>query len=196
MKELNEEEFRNIVVEHMTLQWLKQNGLDPADPKTPAIEIDEDEETSQLYAWKLTAEEAFDYFLEALDKIENLSYGLGSETFSEVDDSEGADSDLVRDYLNDKFGSPIRWRLPTPPPPQGYGGRGSRLTKTSTTFLFLDTPPGEPTYVSDVREWLAEVDSLGVPDDVEVEGKLHLAYDINLFDDSNQPKLFDLDGKS
>jgi hypothetical protein len=185
VKELNEEEFRNIVVEHMTLQWLKQNGLDPADPKTPAIEIDEDEETSQLYAWKLTAEEAFDYFLEALDKIESMGYGISSETLDDATDSEGADSDLLRDYLNDNFGSSAK-SPPAPPEPKLINTpsihkvQKSRLTKTNATFLFLDTPAGEPTYVSDVREWLAEVDSLNIPDDTEVEGTLHLSYDTDI----------------
>jgi hypothetical protein len=185
VKELNEEEFRNIVVEHMTLQWLIQNGLDPADPKTPAIEIDENEETSQLVAWKLTAEEAFDYFMEALEKIESMGYDISSETPEDATDFEGSDSDLLRDYINDNFGSstksspapPQTKSLHTPPVPTG---KNSRLIKTNATFLFLDTPPGEPFYVSDVREWLAEVDSLHIPEDTEVEGSLHLSYDTDI----------------
>jgi hypothetical protein len=176
MKELNDEEFRNIVVEHMTLQWLKQNGLDPADLKTPAIEIDENEETSQLVAWKLTAEEAFDYFLEALDKIEDMGYEIGSETLNNATDSEGADSDLLRDYLNDNFGSSVKNPLL---PPQRTKTDKSRLTKTNTTFIFLDTPPGEPFYVSDVREWLAEAEALA-SDDTEVEGSLFMSYDTDM----------------
>ena len=175
-KELNEEEFRNIVVEHMTLQWLIQNGLDPADPKTPAIEIDENEETSQLVAWKLTAEEAYDYFMEALEKIENLGYEIGSETPHDATDSEGEDGDLLRDYLNDNFGSSVKNPLH---PPQRTKTDKSRLTKTNATFIFLDTPPGEPFYVSDVREWLAEAEQLA-SDDTEVEGSLFLSYDTEI----------------
>lgn len=163
-KELSEEEFRNIVVEHMTLQWLKQNNLDPSDPKTPAIEIDENEETSQLVAWKLTAEEAYDFFIEAIQKIEDMGYDLQSE--------EEEQEDILSDFREDNFGN--RTLATTP---QRVNTKKSRLTKTNTTFIFLDTDPGEPMYVADVREWLAEVDSLGIPDTEEVEGSLFVDYD-------------------
>lgn len=178
MKQLNQEEFRNIVVEHMTLQWLKQNDLDPSDPKTPVRELDEEDESSQLYAWKLTAEEAYDYFLEALEKIEEAGYEISGEPEDEPTDSEGEDSDLLRDYLYDNFGSSAKAQPESHhATPQRVGTDKSRLKKSNATFIFLDTPPGEPTYVADVREWLAEIDSLGVPDDTEVEGSLHLSYD-------------------
>lgn len=167
-KELSEEEFRNIVVEHMTLNWLKQNGLDPADPKTPAIEIDENEESSQLVAWKLTAEEAYDSFIEAIQKIEEMGYDLQSE-------EEEEESDPVADFSQDNFGN--RTHHTYHHPPQRVNTEKSRLTKTNTTFIFLDTDPGKPMYVADVREWLAEVDSLGIPDTEEVEGSLFVDYD-------------------
>jgi hypothetical protein len=55
--------------------------------------------------------------------------------------------------------------------------------KTNTTsaaiFIFMDAGIGNPRYVSDVREWLKRVDRLGVPDDTEVEGTLHLSFDID-----------------
>jgi hypothetical protein len=55
--------------------------------------------------------------------------------------------------------------------------------KTNTTsaaiFIFMDAGVGNPRYVSDVREWLKRVDRLGVPDDTEVEGTLHLSFDID-----------------
>lgn len=168
-KELSQEEFRNIVVEHMTLQWLKQNNLDPADPKTPAIEIDENEETSQLVAWKLTAEEAYDYFIEALQKVEDMGYDIKSE---EDEEDEEEREDILSDFREDNFGNHTFTTAP-----QRVNTKTSRLTKTNTTFIFLDTPPGEPMYVADVREWLAEVDSLGIPDDEEVEGSLFVDYD-------------------
>lgn len=166
-KKLSREEFRRVVVEHMTLQWLKQNDLDPSDPKTPAIEIDESEETSQLVAWKLTAEEAYDFMLEALEKIDNMGYEIEDE------EDEEEEEDLLRDFREDSLDN----RTVSFHTPQETKSSKSRLTKSNTTFLFLDTPPGEPFYVSDVRKWLAEVDSLHIPDDTEVEGSLFISYD-------------------
>ena len=48
---------------------------------------------------------------------------------------------------------------------------------SSALFIFMETPPGEPTYVSDVRDWLAAIDDAEIPDNTEVEGTLHLSYD-------------------
>lgn len=47
-------------------------------------------------------------------------------------------------------------------------------------FIFLSNPePGIPILVSDVREWLARVEALGIPDSREVEGSLYLDYDFD-----------------
>ena len=48
---------------------------------------------------------------------------------------------------------------------------------SSALFIFMETPPGQPAYVSDVRDWLASIDDAGIPDDTEVDGHLHLSYD-------------------
>lgn len=53
----------------------------------------------------------------------------------------------------------------------------SAVTTSAAVFVFMETPPGDPTYVSDVRAWLEAVETAGIPDDTEVEGALHLAYD-------------------
>ena len=169
-KKLSREEFRNIVVEHMTLQWLKQNDLDPSDPKTPAIEIDENEETSQLVAWKLTAEEAYDYMLEALEKIDDMGYEIEDE-----EDEEEEAENIFRDFREDSLDN----RTVPLHTPQETKPSKSRLTKTNTTFLFLDTPPGQPFYVSDVREWLAEAERLA-SDGTEVEGSLFVSIDTDI----------------
>ena len=161
---LNSEEFRNIVVEHMTLKWLEQNNLDPSDPKTPAIELDLDREDSQAHNWKLTAEEAYDYFLEALEKIEKSGY--------EVADSDDEAGDPVSDYVHDNFGGEK-----TQPAVEQKTEPSGAVHKSSMISLFMRTPPGVPTYVGDVREWVAEVNSLNIPDEVEVEGELFLTYD-------------------
>jgi hypothetical protein len=54
----------------------------------------------------------------------------------------------------------------------------STVTVSATSFIFMDAGIGNPAYISDVREWLKRVDQLGLPDDTEVEGTLHLAFDI------------------
>lgn len=53
----------------------------------------------------------------------------------------------------------------------------SAVSISSSLFIFMETAPGEPAYVSDVRDWLATVESAGIPDNTEIEGKLHLGVD-------------------
>jgi hypothetical protein len=58
------------------------------------------------------------------------------------------------------------------PPPTS-----SAVRTSAALFFFMETPEGVPTYVSDVRAWLVEVDQAGIPEDTEVEGALYLSYD-------------------
>lgn len=62
-----------------------------------------------------------------------------------------------------------------------YGHLRRRQTNTTSAsiFVFMDAGTGVPRYVSDVREWLARVDRLGVPNDTEIEGSLYLSFDID-----------------
>jgi hypothetical protein len=61
----------------------------------------------------------------------------------------------------------------------GHIKRDETVTTSGAIFIFMDAGTGNPRYVSDVREWLATVDRLGVPDDTEIEGTLHMSYDID-----------------
>ena len=54
----------------------------------------------------------------------------------------------------------------------------SAVTTSTAIFIFCNAGVGNPLYVRDVREWLRQVDRAGIPDDCEVEGTLHLSYDI------------------
>lgn len=53
----------------------------------------------------------------------------------------------------------------------------SAVEISSALFIFMQTPPGEPTYVSDVRDWLDAIEDAGISDDTEVEGFLHTSVD-------------------
>lgn len=61
----------------------------------------------------------------------------------------------------------------------GHIRRDQTLTTSACVFIFMDAGTDNPRYVSDVRAWLEEVDRLGAPDDTEIEGTLHLSYDID-----------------
>jgi hypothetical protein len=61
----------------------------------------------------------------------------------------------------------------------GHIKRDEPVTTSGVVFIFMDAGTGNPRYVSDVREWLARVDRLGVPNDTEIEGTLHLSFDID-----------------
>lgn len=54
------------------------------------------------------------------------------------------------------------------------------VTSSAAMFIFMDAGIGNPAYVKDVRQWLAKVDAARLPDDTEVEGTLHLSYDVDL----------------
>lgn len=56
--------------------------------------------------------------------------------------------------------------------------RSQTVTRSNATFIFMDAGVGNPAYVKDVREWLKAVDEAGISDDTEVEGTLHLDYDL------------------
>jgi hypothetical protein len=61
----------------------------------------------------------------------------------------------------------------------GHLRRKQTNTTTASIFIFMDAGTGVPRYVSDVREWLARVDRLGVPNDTEIEGSLYLSFDVD-----------------
>jgi len=56
--------------------------------------------------------------------------------------------------------------------------RSQTVTRSNATFIFMDAGVGNPAYVKDVREWLKAVDEAGIPDETEIEGTLHLDYDL------------------
>ena len=81
---------------------------------------------------------------------------------------------LLNEEINDEEFEPI---LETPPYRMG-SYRSQTVTRSNATFIFMDAGVGNPAYVRDVREWLKAIDDAGIPDDAEVEGTLHLDYDL------------------
>jgi hypothetical protein len=60
--------------------------------------------------------------------------------------------------------------------PEGY--QNPSVQKSASIFIFMDSGKGNPAFVGDVRDWLEEVDSAGIPDSTEVDGRLYLSYDV------------------
>ena len=81
---------------------------------------------------------------------------------------------LLNEEIDDEEFEPI---LETPPYRMG-SYRSQTVTRSNATFIFMDAGVGNPAYVRDVREWLKAIDDAGIPDDAEVEGTLHLDYDL------------------
>lgn len=52
------------------------------------------------------------------------------------------------------------------------------ISKSAAVFIFMDAGVGKATYVGDVRDWLDAVDEAEIPDSTEIEGTLHLSYDV------------------
>lgn len=52
------------------------------------------------------------------------------------------------------------------------------VTVSNCSFIFMDAGVGNPAYVRDVREWLRVVEQAGISDDTEIDGRLHLTYDV------------------
>lgn len=55
----------------------------------------------------------------------------------------------------------------------------SNVTKSTTLFVFCKAEDGKPLYIRDVRKWLSHIDELKLDDNVELEGSLYLALDLD-----------------
>ena len=136
---------------------MKRNGWNEESKTEHPLEWDITREDSQ---YRMVAEDTdyiVDTFLEELSKIE-LEYG--QETEYVFDDEEEDEEESIFDEY-------------------GHIKREQTNTTSASIFIFMDAGTGKPRYVSDVREWLAAVDRLGVPNNTEIEGTLHLSFDID-----------------
>jgi len=64
-----------------------------------------------------------------------------------------------------------------PPTVQAPSPQNPNITIQNTKFIFLDAKEGVATTVKDVKDWLFEVEAAGIPEDVEIDGYLHLGHD-------------------
>lgn len=153
------------LIEQIKMQIAKQIMLDRGwkEDESP-IEWDLNREDSQFTLVLEETDEIVDKFLAHLATIEDGQVNLNDEVEEDEDDDD--------DY--------------SPFDEYGHLKRDKTNTISSALFIFMDAGTGNPRYVSDVREWLKRVDTAGIPDDTEVEGSLHLSYDVDL---SNAEKI-------
>lgn len=180
-KTLSLEEFRNIYVENATIAWMKRNNMDPSDPNTNSVELDLSIPDSQMSMAKENFEEAFDELLNTMAEITSRGYDLAFD--EEDEDSEAPhlseeDKEEIQGWLDEQLGNGRKFFAGKPIPE--LKAPTSAVTKGSAMFIFLESAPGISKTVADVREWLAEVDNLGIPDDKEIDGQLYLDYDLDV----------------
>lgn len=143
-------DFREALVLAVADALMKYHGNDKYN--TAAIEWDPNEPDSQ---YAMTLEDAKLSVKTVLDIITD-------ETLNEMyDDEEEFEEDEVL-----VEGPKHAHRAP------------NAVTSSAALFIFMQTEPGVPVHVGDVREWLAAVDEASIPDNTEIEGHLHLSYDL------------------
>jgi hypothetical protein len=143
---------------------MNAHGWNPEENKYATAEWDPNNPESQFSMMREDAEIAVDVLLDTIDKLAvEEEEGLTEYVFGPIDDEDDEDEEPKEQSLFDEYGHPRR---------------DDTVTTTNTTFIFMDAGTGKARYVSDVREWLKRVDTAGIPDDTEIEGTLHLSYDV------------------
>jgi hypothetical protein len=129
--------------------WSRTNSVHTA-------EFDPSNPNSQYAMIFDDASIAVDTFIEALLNLDGSALGPSEEVASSVPDEEvdTGEPESDREYPNPS------------------------VQKSASLFIFMDSGKGNPAFVGDVRDWLEEVDSAGIPDSAEVDGRLYLNYDV------------------
>ena len=102
------------------------------------------------------AQVAVDTFIDALLELDDSTIEPSPEVVASIPDSSvmtGSPEDREK-YINPS------------------------VQKSASIFIFMDSGTGKPAFVGDVRDWLEEVDSAGIPDSAELDGRLYLSYDV------------------
>jgi hypothetical protein len=147
------------IKETITEALMNSRGWDEISKEQTPLEWDPNQNDSQYSLIKEDVDFVVDEFVEQLagleqDELEE-EYVFDDEEDEEVEEPQS---------LFDEY---------------GHLRRDKTNTTSASIFIFMDAGTGNPRYVSDVREWLAAVDRLGVPNNTEIEGTLHLSFDID-----------------
>ena len=160
------------IKETITEALMNSRGWDEISKEKDSIEWDPNREDSQYSLIKEDVEFVVDKFVQQLSELEQdeleEEYVFDDEE-EEDEDEHGHTHDHGHDHTHEHENIFDEY---------GHIKRTQTNTTSAAIFIFMDAGTGNPRYVKDVREWLATVDRLGVPDDSEVEGTLHMSVDV------------------
>jgi hypothetical protein len=152
------------IKETITEALMNTRGFDELSKEQNPLEWNPEVEDSQYSLLKEDVDFVVDEFLEEIQKVDEDEDE--DEHEHTHDHGHGHEHDHTHEHENifDEY---------------GHIKRTQTNTTSAVVFIFMDAGTGKPRYVSDVKEWLARVERLGVPDNTEIEGTLHLSVDIN-----------------
>jgi hypothetical protein len=160
------------IKETITEALMNSRGWDEISKEKNSIEWDPNREDSQYSLIKEDVDFVVNEFVEQLAELEQdeleEEYVFDDEE-DEDEDEHGHTHDHGHDHTHEHENIFDEY---------GHIKRTQTNTTSAAIFIFMDAGTGNPRYVKDVREWLATVDRLGVPDDSEVEGTLHMSVDV------------------
>lgn len=136
---------------------MKRHGWDRNDP-THKLEFDPENPHSQYSMAYDDADVAVETFIGALLDLDGVTPEPSEDVASSAPDS-------IVD-------------IGDPEEEERHHSTNPTISKSASVFIFMDSGMGNATYVGDVRDWLDAVDEAGIPDSTEVEGTLHLSYDV------------------
>ncbi len=150
------------IKETITEALMNSRGFDELSKEQTPLEWNPEVEDSQYSLLKEDVDFVVDEFLEEIQKVDEDE----DEDEDEHTHDHGHGHDHTHEHENifDEY---------------GHIKRSQTNTTSAVVFIFMDAGTGKPRYVSDVKEWLARVERLGIPDNTEIEGTLHLSVDIN-----------------
>ena len=142
------------IIESLALNMMRQGGFDPDNREEFPLEWDLNSRDSQYSICRDMAAEYVPFVIKELMQVSPD----GTHYYFDEDDDENPEDSFLDEH--------------------GHIRREKTNTTSACLFIFMDAGTGNPRYVRDVREWLANVDKAGIPDDTEIEGQLYLDYDL------------------
>jgi hypothetical protein len=155
------EKIKEVIAEAV----MRRNGWTEESKTTNPLDWDPNSEDSQYAMVVEDTNYIIDSFLEELSGFE-----IDEEEEDDVEHGHSHDHGHGHDHTHEHENIFDEY---------GHIKRTQTNTTSAVVFIFMDAGTGKPRYVSDVKEWLARVERLGIPDNTEIEGTLHLSVDIN-----------------